>query len=72
MSAYSGRYPFTDSGYIRSLWWNTTDSIREEKGVEKKNITDKETGGQTGGQKSGQTGGQRRTTSSEMNVASSV
>ena len=56
---------------IRSLCWNTIDSIREEKGVEKKNITDKETGGQTGGQKSGQTSGQRRTTSSEMNVASS-
>ena len=68
MSAYSGRYPFTDSGYIRSHCWNTTDSTREEKGEEKKNITDKE----TGGQKSGQTGGQRRTTSSEMNVASSV
>ena len=31
--------------------------------MEKKNITDKETGGQTGGQ--------RKTTSSEMNVASS-
>ena len=66
-TAYSGRYPFTDSGDIHSLCWNTTDSIREEKGEEKKNITDKETGGQTGGQKSGQ----RRTKSSEMNVASS-
>ena len=62
-TAYSGRYPFTDSGDIHSLCWNTTDSIREEKGEEKKNITDKETGGQTGGQ--------RRTKSSEMNVASS-
>ena len=48
---------------ICSLCWNTTDSIREEKGEEKKNITDKETGGQTGGQ--------RKTTSTEMNVASS-
>ena len=36
---------------IRSLCWNTVDSIREEKGEEKKNVTDKETGGQTGGQK---------------------
>ena len=62
-TAYSGRYPFTDSGDIHSLCWNITDSIREEKGEEKKNITDKETGGQTGGQ--------RKTTSSEMNVASS-
>ena len=51
MSAYSGRYPFTDSGETRSLYWNTADSIREEKGEEKKNVTDKETGGQTGGQK---------------------
>ena len=56
-------YPFTNSGETHSLCWNITDSIREEKDEEKKNITDKETGGQTSGQ--------RRTTSSEMNVASS-